>query len=331
MNIDEIVKQSGVSRSTVFRFLRGNNVRGAARDAIISAMQSLGYENEKVLNENLDLEIEISASEDMDNFLGFTQVINGITFAADEHGIRVRLVRRNPSQFSNAYDKSFSRNKGVIVIGKSIDDERLEAGKLTANNIKHVFINRVFSDSNISYVAVNLVEAGFDITRYLLAMGHRNIAILGDTQSLRVDRDKIQGYKNALSKSDIPVSELLCITDAKKERIDMHLESFFKNGNVPDAFVGICDTYAMKFIAIAEKHGFKVPRDIAVVGMDDVASSEFFRPALTTVHVPFYEIGVLAVDSILKQMIKNVKSTQIILNHNIVIRQSCSENSNNKL
>lgn len=328
MNVDELVKQSGVSRSTVFRFLRGNNVRDNAREAIISAMKSLGYEEEKAFTKNLDLIIEVSATEEMDHFLGFTQVINGITFAAEQHGIEVKLCRRDKNQISTVYSNKYKKNKGVIVMGKDIATEEAEAKRLIENNIPHVFVNRVFENRQISFVAVDLIKAGYDITRYLLNMGHKNIAILGCTHSLRADKHKIQGYKDAMSESETKVSDDFCITDANIEELETYIESFFENGKKPDAFVGICDTYAMKFISIAEKHGYKVPDDIAVVGMDDVASSEFFRPALTTIHIPFYEIGVMAVDNLLKQMTKNVSSMQTILGHKIVERESSKRVSN---
>jgi len=119
---------------------------------------------------------------------------------------------------------------------------------------------------------------------------------------------------------------MLYVSDAKKTDLEEIFKKFFEDGFKPDAFVGICDTYAMKFIGVAESFGYKVPDDIAVVGMDDIDSSEYFRPALTTVHIPFYEMGVLAVDSLLKQASQNVKSIRTIVNHHIVIRQSCNNN-----
>lgn len=322
MNVDELVRLSGVSRSTVFRFLRGDNVRDAAKVAIISAMKDLGYHDEKAFTQNLDLIIEVSTTEAIDHFLGFTQVINGITFAAEQYGIEVKLCRRDEEQLATVYSGKYEKNKGVIVIGKDIDLEEAEAQKLIENKIPHVFVNRVFDNRQISFVAVDLVKAGYDVTRYLIDMGHKNIAVLGCTQNLRADRHKVQGYKNAMSESEIKVSEDLCITNAKPEKLEAYIESFFENGKKPDAFVGICDTYAMKFVSIAEKHGYKVPDDIAVVGMDGIAQSEFFRPALTTLHVPFYEMGVMAVDSLLKQMTKNVSSIQTILSHKMIERQS---------
>ena len=79
----------------------------------------------------------------------------------------------------------------------------------------------------------------------------------------------------------------------------------------------------MQFIGLAERLGYRVPQDIAVAGMDDVPTSEMFRPSLTTVHIPFYEMGVLAVDALLKQTNQNVKSVRAVLAHHLVVRESC--------
>ena len=95
------------------------------------------------------------------------------------------------------------------------------------------------------------------------------------------------------------------------------------NETMPDAYLGICDTHAMQFIGLAERLGYRVPQDIAVAGMDDVPTSEMFRPSLTTVHIPFYEMGVLAVDALLKQTNQNVKSVRAVLAHHLVVRESC--------
>lgn len=322
MNVEQIVKASGVSRSTVFRFLRGDNVRPNAKTAIVSAMTQLGYVQKSAVNRQMHLEIEVSTSEDVDGFLGFAKVIDGITAKAGKLGIQVSLVKRGADKLEADYTNWAGSKLGVIVIGKTLQDERREAELLLGHGIPHVFVNRVMNDNAVSYVAVDVRQAGYDITKHLIGLGRKRIAICGDTVNLRVDRDKIQGYKDALAEHNIPFYNDLCITNADKLHMEQAIQTLLSQSK-PDAFVGICDTYAMKFIGIGEKMGCRVPEDIAVVGMDDVVSGEYFRPALTTVHIPFYQIGELAVDSLLKQSGQDVKSVRTIVNHSIVVRDSC--------
>ena len=91
---------------------------------------------------------------------------------------------------------------------------------------------------------------------------------------------------------------------------------------LPDAFFGICDSYAMQFINEAHRLGLKVPEDIAVVGMDDLDIAQYFKPSLTTVRTPFRKIGTLAVDQILLLITESLDSVKTIVNHQLFIRES---------
>ncbi len=323
MKVSDIVRLSGVSRTTVFRFLKGENVRAGAKKAIIAAMEELGCVNEFAVNKQMRVELEISASHNLEQFSGFVQVVDGITAAAREKGITVSIVRRDAERSQQEYPTWDHGKLGVIVIGKNLADEQAEEHLLLEHHIPHVFINRLMENPKTSFVSVDVSEAAFDLTNYLLEKGCRNIAITGDTQTLRIDRDKIAGYKRALTEAGIALDAGLCLEDVSKENLSVAFQKLLSGKTVPDAYLGICDTHAMEFIGMAEKMGYHVPSDIAVVGMDDVATSSIFRPSLTTVHVPFYEMGVLAVDALLKQTNQNVKNVRAVLNHHLVQRESC--------
>ncbi|MGN1059488.1 MAG: LacI family DNA-binding transcriptional regulator [Clostridia bacterium] len=323
MKVSEIVRQSGVSRSTVFRFLRGENVRAGAKKAIIAAMEELGCVNEFAVNKQMRLELEISASHDLEQFSGFARVVDGVMSAAHERGVQVSIMRRDAEKSGQDYPAWDHGKLGVIVIGKNLVDEVREEELLLAHQIPHVFINRIMDQPKTSFVAVDLADAACEITRHLIRRGCRRIAVSGDVTHLRVDRDKIAGYKRALCEAGLPVDPRLCLEDVPKAQLTRRLTALLEGGLVPDAYLGLCDTHAMQFIRLAEHFGLRVPEDIAVAGMDDVPTGEMFRPSLTTVHIPFYEMGALAVDALLKQTHQDVRSVRTVLKHHLVLRESC--------
>ena len=98
--IDDIVKVSGASRSTVFRFLNGNNIRSDAKKAIIQAMEELNYKSDAIYKQQ-NITIEISTSSSFESFKGFTEIVQGITERADERGIRIQISRRTGEQIIN--------------------------------------------------------------------------------------------------------------------------------------------------------------------------------------------------------------------------------------
>lgn len=325
--IDDIVKVSGVSRSTVFRFLNGSNVRADARKAIIQAMEEVNYKTDAVYKQQ-HIVIEISISNDFESFKGFAQMVQGITQQADEKGIKVHIVRRTGQQITSDYNhwNPGQNLKGVIVIGKNAEDEQKEAEMLIAHGIPHIFLNRVMDNPVVSYVAVDLKKAAYDVVSHLINKGHKDIAICGNPHEFRVDKEKLEGYKEALLENDIKVPEQYYCELKDAKNWDDVLESLLTREDKPTAFFGICDSHAMRFIYKAHAAGYRVPEDIAVVGMDDVETSEYFKPALTTVHVPFKKMGMVAVESLLQLITdEDVSCIKTIINHKLIIRESCNK------
>jgi len=197
---EDIIQKSGVSRSTVFRFLRGDNVRPEARKAILKAMHELGYSTRELFLK--DVVFEISVAKDFEKFKGFTEVIQGITERAEVKNVKIQLAIRTGEQIRKDYERWSEKNgtKGVIIIGKDWDNETLEAQWLRDKKIPHIFVNRVIEEPDISYVAVDVRKAACDIVEYLINKGCRKIATLGNPGTLRIDRDKLAGYDDAFEK-----------------------------------------------------------------------------------------------------------------------------------
>ena len=108
----------------------------------------------------------------------------------------------------------------------------------------------------------------------------------------------------------------------KGESSDDAIDAILGTRPLPDAFFGICDSYAMQFINRAHARGLKIPEDIAVVGMDDLEIAQYYKPALTSVRTPFGKMGALAVDHLLQLITEDIVSTKTIINHKLCIRES---------
>jgi len=322
--VEDVVKKSGVSRSTVFRFLNGSNVRADAKKAIIQAMQELNYKTD-IIYKYHNISIDVSIAKNFEGFQGFTEMVQGITQRADAKGIHINLVRHTGEQIVQDYERWNTEKelKGVIVIGKNKEDEHLEIEMLRSKKIPHIFVNRVFEDNDISYVSVDLKKAACDIVNYLIQKGHQKIAVIGKPNQLKVDEDKMMGYREAFQKNGIEVSEeYFCSVDNSKEWEEKAKE-LLSAKEIPTAYFGICDSHAIKFIHMAENYGFKVPDDIAVVGMDDVEVAAYSSPTLTTIHIPFRKMGMQAVDQLLQLIIdKEICCSKTIIGHTLIERSS---------
>lgn len=328
--IEDVVRVSGASRSTVFRFLNGSNVRPEVKKAILEAMEKLDYKSDAIYKQK-DITVEISVSENYEGFKGFAEVVQGITQRAEEKGIKVNICRRTGRSIEEAYSKcdAVSNQKGVIIIGKNIEDEEKESDIIVSKGIPHIFVNRVIEKSGISYVAVDLRKAAHDAVSHLIKLGHEKIGVIGVPGSMRVDRDKMEGYKDALQENGIKVSNAYFREVDSMEDWEANVRSMLGLKERPTAYFGICDSHAMKFIHIARSMGYKVPADIAVVGMDNVETAEYFRPSITSIHVPFKKMGILAVDHLLQLITDDeVVCLKTVINHRLVVRESCNSGGN---
>lgn len=319
---DEIIEKSGVSRSTVFRFFRGDNVRPELRKSIIKAMDDLGYSTKEFCLQNVVL--EISVAKDFEKFKGFTEVIQGITERAESRHVTIQLVIRTGDQIKKDYHKwnENSNTKGIIIIGKDLENEKIEAQCLRDNKLPHVFVNRIIDEPGISYVAVNLRKAAYDLVDCLIKKGHRRIATLAYPSILRIDRDKIEGYDDAFRKNGLEHDEKYKFILNKGDSSDDAIDKILNMKDKPTAFFGICDSYAMEFINKSHEKGLRIPEDIAVAGMDNLDIAQYFKPALTTVQTPFRKLGILAVDHLLQIITEDIGSIKTVVNHSLFVRES---------
>lgn len=323
--VDDIAKQSGVSRSTIFRFLRGNKVREDSRVLITRAMEDLDYDISR-LTKAYQYNFEISVSAEYIHFTGFTAMIQGIMEVCEESNIQVRLVIRSDKQIDMDYNNwSKQSNTGVLVIGKNLDDELKEASYLSRHHIPHIFVNHKIELPGVNYVCTDLEQAAYEITTFLIHKGHQDILMSCNSTELLVDQLKLNGYKRALLDHGIPINNLRIIDEKDMHKREDRIKQLFINKDIPQAYFGICDSKAIKFINTARNYGYNVPDDISVVGMDDIDMARYHSPAVTSVAVPFQQLGNRAAEMLICLMRGDFKNVRAVMAHELVYRDSVTD------
>ncbi|MBC7765952.1 MAG: LacI family DNA-binding transcriptional regulator [Hyphomonadaceae bacterium] len=322
--IDDIVRVSGVSRSTVFRFLSGRNVRPDAKRAIIDVMEQLNYKTDMLVKQQ-QITMEISISESFESYSVFAQMLQGITTRADAKGIKVHLVRRTGAQITEDYQNWHveGENKGVIVIGKTMQDEEMETKLLVEHGIPHIYINRMFEDDGVSCVSVEFKKVAYEMVSYLIQKGNTLIGTCGNPKKHRVERDKLEAYRQALKDHGLPLSSLYYRELEHDEDMDDVMRDILTQTPRPTAYFTLCDSHAMKLLSIAQALGIKVPKELEVASIDDIEAAAFLKPTLTTMHIPFRKIGSMAVDALMQLITdRDLACVRQTVHHEMVIRDS---------
>ena len=166
--------------------------------------------------------------------------------------------------------------------------EELEKRKLPL-----VMINAKYEEINSAYVIMDDVEGGYALTKYLIQMGHRDIAGIFKYDDLQgVNRQ--QGYMKALSEFGIDCKDeyLLKYATVEEEFLPYEFVSnLLRRGNKPTAIVCYNDQTAFYVMQAVRDAGLKVPEEISVVGYDDSDIATATEMKLTTVKHPKSEMG----------------------------------------
>lgn len=138
-------------------------------------------------------------------------------------------------------------------------------------------------------------------TRYLIEQGHRRIAHLRGDLHYASAQARLQGYRQALSDAGIPLDQHLIQGDTwSSADAAAGTHQLLGLSEPPTAIFAASDDLALVALEILHQEGYEVPRDMAIIGFDDIQLAEQSWPPLTTVKIPLAELGRRAADLILR-------------------------------
>ncbi len=192
-----------------------------------------------------------------------------------------------------------------------------------------------FTGNSVSF---DFFKGGYMAAQHLIRCGHRKIAFVSHPLNRSSRKQIFDGYCRALADAGIEIEkEMVLIRPAQQ---DMEGDVDFNNGKalaqmllecscLPDAVMAINDITAIGIIDSLSQHGIKVPRDLSVIGFDNIPMSAMISTPLTTIHQPALETGRAAADMLFANIANpKLDSIQITIQPELVIRQSVKKNKN---
>lgn len=329
MNLEQIAKLSGVSRSTVSRVVNNDpNVKAATRQRVQQVISQVNYHPNVVARSLaagrtrvLGLVIPMGVSTlFVDPY--FPLVIQGVSAACNDHDYSVMLWLAEPEYERRTIHKMLHSGliDGVVVASALLDDPLMQT--LIATNFPFVLIGRHPSDNRVSYVDVENEKGAREAVAHLLRQGRRRVATVAGPANMIAGADRLTGYLAALRGRGIAAdSNLIAEGDFTEEggyeaaqRLLIHR---------PDAIFIASDMMALGTLRAIREAGLHVPQDIALVSFDDMPFTARTDPPLTTVRQPIQRTGVLAVEMLI-DLLENPESgpRRVILPIELVIRET---------
>ncbi|MBR5505746.1 MAG: LacI family DNA-binding transcriptional regulator [Clostridia bacterium] len=315
--IDDIIKLSGASRSTVNRFLAGQQVRDDNAKRIKLAMKELGYRPDKLVEKRKCTIVIIGPTDDgkLPEFQGFAEMMIGMIKALEKEGVTIII---------QSYTERVVREAdGVIMFGleSSKEDEIIE--NLRQRSIPFVCAYRNIDRSGVSYVTCDNYLAAYEMTEMLIKGGHKRIAVWSGSAVKKNMTQKLQGFKDCMVAYKLQIPSYLIYNSDDIEDGYVWMQRLLDEKIDFTAFFGLTDAIAIRFVDYAQQRGYKIPQDFAVVAMDGTAAAVYSKPKLTSVTIPFSEVGKKAGETIL-ELIDNPDTICIrkYLKYGIVKRES---------
>ncbi len=213
--------------------------------------------------------------------------------------------------------------EGIVFV--PISDRSASLEVLQKGVVPIVLLDRELDNLNLSSVVSDNVEGAYQAVKYLLKMGHRDIAFLAYKRetSISTERARFAGYKRALAEFRVDVRDELIVCGSFELNQSYDEVSKRLSGGITFTAVFSANDYmAYGAIRAFKENKIRVPEDVSVVGYDDLPFSSVI--SLTTVSQPWEEMGRDSVTMLLDLVAKKRESShRIVLKPSMVIRDSC--------
>lgn len=191
---------------------------------------------------------------------------------------------------------------GVIIHSYQLTTDDLES--LVAAGVSVVVLGPTPSHPQVDNVAFNERESVRDMVAEIASRGHRRIGHIAGPDRSWSGRERRLGYVDGLKAAGIPVdSELMVDADFyREETATAAMESLLSLGEPPTAVFACSDVLAATAILNCTDRGYRVPEDIAIVGMDGLPLARTTRPELTTIRKDYQQLGERCVEALVERI-----------------------------
>ena len=335
VSIKEVARLAGVSIATVSRCInQPEKVTAKTRLKVQDAISQTGYSPNTLAQSfrrgrtHIVMVVLPSVGDPF-----FTAVMRGIRAAAKAKGYSVVIeeTQLNTMTADEVGAMLVSNQTDGIILLASMSPFGTEVLSAKSKRRLPIVIGcETVSPELADFPSVHIdnIAAAKEATNYLILQGHQRIAMVNGQASSLLTKDREFGYRAAMKQAELSIEDGwvvdgdLTIAGARKAT-----RNLMNHGNRPTAFFCANDEMAIGCLHEIKSAGLQVPRDISIVGFDDIRYAEVTDPPLTTISQPAEEIGERVMYRLCRRIEagKGASSLSEIVPHKLVIRQSVAK------
>lgn len=326
VTIRDVAKKANVSLMTVSRvFNKKGNISRATEAKVLKAIKELDYRPSITARSLAGKKSDFIAIivPDISNPF-FSEMVKGAEDFARESGYNIFLGdTEGEVKLEKEYiDAAINRMAdGIILVAPRLEDSLI--CKIN-DSTPLVLVDRSINKNDVLQVYIDNLKGAMSAVEYLISLNHKHIAFLSGPRDVLDSLRREKGYIMALKKHNIPINPKLMLTgDFKFECGRYAFEKFYSNYPKPTAIFASNDIMAFGLIRRAREMNLKVPKDVSIVGFDDISLSSLVNPPLTTVRHPILKMGIKAVELLINKLGNQLDNkTNFNLENTLIIRES---------
>ncbi|MDI3312349.1 MAG: LacI family DNA-binding transcriptional regulator [Thermoanaerobacterium sp.] len=323
--IKDVASLAGVAISTASYALNNNpRISNETKEKVLAAARQLNYQPNGIardLKSNKTNTIGLILSDLSGPF--YSELIKGIQDVTIANGYDLIAVSSIGGKNSTAVKfLKEKRTDGVIVLAHNIDNKLII--NAARKDMPVVLLDRPLDSEYVLNIQVDNEGGAYKAVEHLISLGHNEIIYLSGPNNSYDNLKRFEGYKRALKDNKINFSgRWLYQGNFTKEGGYHAAKVMLLQNDLPDAIFAANDEMAIGAIEAFKQAGVEIGKDIAIVGFDDIQLAEYVNPSLTTVKQPMREMGAMAAQQIFQALNGNFFTEPILLQTELIIRESC--------
>jgi DNA-binding LacI/PurR family transcriptional regulator len=317
--IKEVADLAGVAVGTVSHVINGSvPVSEPLRRKVHAAIRELDYHPNHVARS-----LKTSKTRTLGIIVPdmtipyFPKVIRGTETAARKRGYSLIAVNSDDNGDRQKELMSLLRSQrveGILLVMAAAPTPQNQISRMIEAGVRIVCLDRIPDRVPVDSVSVEDTEAAALGVGHLIEQGHRRIAVVTGPQSLKNERQRLLGYRQALQRASIAVDDdLIWSGNLRSEDVSALCTARLSNpSSRPDAIFSTNGPTGLGVLRALRACGLTTPGDIALVTFDELTVDDLFLPAITTIVQPAYDIGFRAAQILLDRIEGTAASPEVI-------------------
>jgi LacI family transcriptional regulator len=334
VTIKDVARHTGLSQSTVSRALNQSGyVSEETRRRVDTAVAELGYEPNwlarslKGQPSRLVGLIVPEVTSLYDNL-----IIQSVSTMLHQNNYGMMLcINNEDAEVDLWYLKALKEKHvdGIIYVHPLGGNNSSFVRDLVKQGIPIIELNRRREEDLLDGVLADNVQGGYQITNYLIGLGHQRIGLIMGQSELTTGQNRLTGYRHALNEAGIPIDPaLIRIGSFTQEHGEAGTRELLQVETRPTALLAGSNRILLGLLKVLNEQAICIPDDMSVAAFNDTEWLSMWRPPITTVDIATEEMARLSVELLLRRIsssAKEYKPRTYLLSTTLIERESCKK------